>query len=251
MRDFPAPIAAICSPSIFPGFMSVRKLCASVLCLFFGCDPRPCLCAGQLVWRRFEGLPAPSSHAIRAACMQLLPVVEMYCKYMLQEDCGNLRALMLRFDDEEELQTHDLGRSLLFMIRDDESGLESFSRRSNAVAPQNPFDAVRAGIAAVDLAFVGLRPQGQVAPGLYVQCNLRVLIVMQLRSADPFTQSRSRLLHCLCCASVCCSLSLTGCRVPIVHGLCWLLGPPVMLNSRWIDQTVAPQFACMDFPSSG
>lgn len=103
-------------------------------------------------------MASPSHHAVRAACMDILPVLEMYCRYELQEECSNLQALMLRFDDEQELQSHELGRSLLFMIRDDEAGLESLYRRSHPPAPQNPFDAVRAGLAAVDLAFVGLRP---------------------------------------------------------------------------------------------
>jgi len=102
-----------------------------------------------------------------------MPVVEMYCRYELQEECSNLQALMLRFDDERELQSHELGRSLLFMIRDDEAGLESLYRRSHTAAPQNPFDAVRAGLAAVDLAFVGLRPQQQVDPALCAACTLR------------------------------------------------------------------------------
>ena len=44
----------------------------------------------------------------------------MFCKWELQEDCTNLRALMLRFDSEEELDSHELGRSLLFMVRNED-----------------------------------------------------------------------------------------------------------------------------------
>jgi hypothetical protein len=55
--------------------------------------------------------------------MQLLPLIEMYCKWELQEDCSNLGELMRRFDDEAELQSHDLGRSMLEMVRDDDVGL--------------------------------------------------------------------------------------------------------------------------------
>lgn len=105
--------------------------------------------------------------------MEILPVVEIHCRYELQEECSNLQALMHRFDHERELQSHELGRSLLFMIRDDEAGLESLYRRSQPAAPQNPFDAVRAGLAAVGATFVGLRPQQQVAPALCAACTLR------------------------------------------------------------------------------
>lgn len=55
--------------------------------------------------------------------MQLLPLVEMYCKWELKEDCSNLQELMLQFDSEAELETHELGRSLLHMLRDDDIGL--------------------------------------------------------------------------------------------------------------------------------
>jgi len=55
--------------------------------------------------------------------MQLLPLVEMYCRWELLEDCSNLEALMWRFDSEAELESNDLGRALLFMIRNDEDGL--------------------------------------------------------------------------------------------------------------------------------
>lgn len=138
-----------------------------------GCSHIDWMCAGQLVWRSFRRLASPSHHAVRAACMEILPVVEMYCRHELQEECSNLQALMVRFDDERQLQSHELGRSLLFMIRDDEAGLETLYRRSHPAAPTNPFDAVRAGLAAVDLAFVGLRPQQQVAPAVCAACTLR------------------------------------------------------------------------------
>jgi hypothetical protein len=48
----------------------------------------------------------------------------MYCKWELEEDCSNLWALMLRFDSEADLETHDLGRSLLLMLRSDGPGQE-------------------------------------------------------------------------------------------------------------------------------
>lgn len=107
--------------------------------------------------------------------MQLLPAVERFCKSELHEDCGDLRSLMLRFDDEQELLSHGLGRSLLLMLQDEDVGFENFTRRLQIVAPLNPFDDVRAGIAAVDLAFSGLRPQVLVVLRFYATCNLRVL----------------------------------------------------------------------------
>ena len=55
--------------------------------------------------------------------MQLLPLVEMYCRWELEEDCSNLEALLLRFDSEAELESHELGCALLHMVRDDGGGL--------------------------------------------------------------------------------------------------------------------------------
>ena len=76
-------------------------------------------CTGQMVWRRHTHLPLPPRQVIRNTCVQLLPLVEMYLKWELEnctkeEDCTNLRALMLRFDSETELESNELGRSLLF-----------------------------------------------------------------------------------------------------------------------------------------
>ena len=122
---------------------------------------------------------------------------------MLQEECGNLRNLMLRFDDEEELLSHELGRSLLHMIRDDDIGLDILSRRSHSSAPLNPFDAVRARIAAVDLALVGLRPVVQVAPALCVSCNLQNINLMPLRCALQFPVFHFHTLQRVCHATLC------------------------------------------------
>lgn len=91
--------------------------------------------------------------------MELLPLVEMFCKWELQEDCSNLGALMLRFDSEAQLQTHGLGRALLLMLRDDDAGLEMSTRRMQFEAPLNPFDAICSRLSAVNTAFQGLQPQ--------------------------------------------------------------------------------------------
>lgn len=91
--------------------------------------------------------------------MELLPLVEMYCYYELQEDCTNLRSLMLRFDSERELETCELGRSLLHMLRDDDEGMDFSSRRLHLDVPSNPFDAIKGRIADIDVAFRALQPQ--------------------------------------------------------------------------------------------
>ena len=116
-------------------------------------------CVGQLVWRRHVRTSNPSRHALRATCMQLLPLLEMYCKYELQDDCSNLRELMLRFDSEAELETHELGRSLLHMLRDDDAGMEMYTQRMQFDAPSNPFYSIRGRLAEIDSAFRALQPQ--------------------------------------------------------------------------------------------
>ena len=132
-----------------------------------------CLClyvlgvsAGQLVWRRHTQFPPPSHHAVRTTCMQLLPLVEMFCKWELLEDCSDLGALMHRFDSETELESHELGRSLLYMIRNDDAALPHGFRHEPTLVPGNPFSVLRERLAAVDLAIHCLHPQ--------VHCSLVV-----------------------------------------------------------------------------
>lgn len=91
--------------------------------------------------------------------MELLPLVEMYCKWELQDDCSNLRELMVRFDSEAELETHELGRSLLLMLRDDDAGMPMYTPRMVCDAPSNPFDSIRSRLAEIDTAFRALQPQ--------------------------------------------------------------------------------------------
>ena len=110
----------------------------------------------------FRRLPAgidPSHHAVRATCVEILPLIEMYCKYDLQDNCGDLRALMLRFDSEAVLEHDVLGHALLSMLRDEDVGLQIVPPRPQSAPRVNPFDAVRSSLAAVDLAFQGLRAQ--------------------------------------------------------------------------------------------
>ena len=69
---------------------------------------------------------------------------------------------MIRFDSEAELETHELGRSLLLMLRDDDIGLHAPPLPLPLAATVNPFDAIRSRLAALDSAFVSL--QAQVLP---------------------------------------------------------------------------------------
>lgn len=115
--------------------------------------------AGELVWRRHERTSNPSRHALRATCMELLPLVKMYCRWELQDDCSNLRELMVRFDLEAELETHELGRSLLLLLRDDDAGMDIYTQRMHFDAPPNPFNSIRSRLAEIDTAFRALKPQ--------------------------------------------------------------------------------------------
>ena len=93
--------------------------------------------------------------------MQLLPLVEMFCKWELQEDCTDLWALMVRFDSEVELESHELGRSLLFMVRDDADGLHILPDSVPHARTSNPFDAFRDRLTAAGHAIRGLHQQVQ------------------------------------------------------------------------------------------
>ena len=111
------------------------------------------------MWRRHVHLPGPSHHDIRNTCMQLLPLVEMYCKWELEEDCTSLQALMVRFDSELELESHELGRSLLFMVRDETTTTEILAESRPPLSAANPFDIVRERLAAAGLAIRTLQHQ--------------------------------------------------------------------------------------------
>ena len=114
---------------------------------------------GQVVWRQHSGATPPSRRTIRDACTQLLPLIEMYCKWELQEDCSDMHSLMLRFESETELQSHELGRSLLMMVRHDDMGFKNIPRQTVVDTPTNLFDVFKDRLAAADLAIRELRPQ--------------------------------------------------------------------------------------------
>lgn len=118
-----------------------------------------CVRAGRLVWRRLGGVPHPSHHALRATCMQVLPFVEMHCRWELQEECSDLHALMERFDSERELESHELGRSLLFMIRNDDIGYPAMAQSALPQAREDPFALIWERLAAAEVAIQDLQPQ--------------------------------------------------------------------------------------------
>ena len=129
------------------------------------------MCSGRLLWRRFVHLP-PSHHAIRTTCMQLLPLVEMYCKWELEEDCTSLRALVCWFDSELELESHEPGRSLLSMIQDDDVGLISMARRPPTREAASLFHVIWERLAAFALAIRDLHPQVHMLVDLCSMCEL-------------------------------------------------------------------------------
>ena len=116
------------------------------------------------MWQRHAHLTSPSWHAIRDTCTQLFPLVEMYYKWELQEDCSDLRALMLRFDSEIELEAHELGRSLLLMIRSDGIDRDCLPGLVSRAVHPNPFDVVRERLHTTTLAIQDLHAQVRSLP---------------------------------------------------------------------------------------
>jgi hypothetical protein len=86
---------------------------------------------------------------------------------------------MLRFNSEAALEAHELGRSLLGTVRDDDVGLRNLPPRQFAVSPVNPFDAIRARLAKVDHAIHSLHAQVQ----LDVDCLICVAVAVLLHPA--------------------------------------------------------------------
>lgn len=100
-----------------------------------------------------------SPQVVRSLCMQLLPLLEMYCRWELEEDCTVLRALMHRFDSETDLESHELGQSLLFMICDEDAHFNRLPMGVPNVYRGNPFVAIRERLAVVGMAIHDLRLQ--------------------------------------------------------------------------------------------
>ena len=151
--------------------------------------------------QRHGGATPPSRYAIHNACTQIHPLVEMYCKWELEEDCSDLHSLMCRFDSEAELETHDLGRSLLMMVRDDNMCLERLPRQPPVLAPTNLFDVFRERLAAADLAIRDLHPQ---VHGIHTQFELQFNFSIHTQFSATLNVFISN------CHGLPCSLFLTG-----------------------------------------
>ena len=165
VRRYPAPLVHCCFPCVVldAGFWALLFPVA------FLTSPPSHLLAGRLVWRRFASDSTPSHHAVRATCVQILPLIDMYCKYVLQEDNTNLWGLMVRYDCEADLASHNLGRSMLAMIHDDyDEAPQIVPPRVHRPTSVSPFDAIRSTLAAMDVALQTMRPQ--VHPHLCVTC---------------------------------------------------------------------------------
>jgi hypothetical protein len=192
--------------------------------------------ASQLVWRRHGPPSIPSHRALRATCMQLLPLVEMYCRWELQEDCGDLNALMHRFDSELVLETHALGRSLLLMLRDDNMGLQVLPPPLRYAPAVNPFDSIRSRLHAVDSAFQGLRPH----VCLVVVCLGQEFFVWV--DVVPLCCAHNTEHYiCICARRIqwkllyCCISSLAhgfGGGLEHVHCIVWEMGLPICLLAK-------------------
>ena len=111
------------------------------------------------MWRRHGSLHPPSPQVVHNLCMQLLLLLEMYCRWELQDDCSDLLALMHRFDSERELESHELGCSLLYMIRNDDAGMNVLPRHVRNSPRPNLFNAIRQRLATIDLAIRDLHAQ--------------------------------------------------------------------------------------------
>jgi hypothetical protein len=164
----------------FPSLVGCLGCFAPFHCLMF---PPLCVHAGELVWRRHGSSSLPSHHALRATCIQLLPLVEMYCKWELQEDCSDLRALMLRFDSEAALESHELGRSMLQMLRDDDVGVPVLPPRAQLSTPIDPFYDIKSSIAAVNTTFQAFQPQVHVGFDCHFSGSLLGVVVLLLCEA--------------------------------------------------------------------
>ena len=168
---------------LFIGFSSLSKLLwIDVVCGFWNPSLWLYLCRAACVATSWW-VASSFHHVLRTSCMQLLPLVEMYCKWELEEDCSNLRALMLRFNSELELESHELGYSLLSMVRDDDMGLDRLPRCVRPKPQTNPFDVVKERLATVDLAIRDLQPKVHLVSDSSSWCKLAKNFVIALRMA--------------------------------------------------------------------
>jgi hypothetical protein len=107
----------------------------------------------------------------------------MYCKWELQEDCSDLWQLMLRFDSEADLRSHNLGRSMLEMCRDDDAGLHQMLPLGRSATASDPFEAIRTTLAAVDTAFQAMQPQVHVGVVVHSSWSSPQMLLLPLCNA--------------------------------------------------------------------
>lgn len=62
------------------------------------------------------------------------------------------------------MESHDLGRSLLAMVRDDDDEFQGLPRLDSSIPSTNPFEAVRERLEAVQLAIRYLYVEVQLLP---------------------------------------------------------------------------------------
>ena len=90
---------------------------------------------------------------------------------------------MLRFDGERALETDELGRAMLQMLRDDEIGFHIYPIPAQLPAAVNPFDEFRVSLAAVDTAIQALQPQVHSALGYIFSCTIPPMLFLPLCTA--------------------------------------------------------------------
>lgn len=85
---------------------------------------------------------------------------------------------MHRFDSETDLETHALGRSLLFMVRDDALDNEILPQCIPLAPPVNPFDVFRDRLSAAAMAIQGIHHQVYLLLCLPHVCGILKYILM-------------------------------------------------------------------------
>ena len=106
---------------------------------------------------------------------------------------------MDRFDDEEELESTALGRSLLSLVREEDEGMDTLPRRIHAAAPPNPFEAIRARLASTGHAIRGLGPQVHANLCLCAPCAIHKINKMALQCAFIFFRTHRTSFPPMCC----------------------------------------------------
>ena len=159
------------------------------------------------MWQHLVQPPPPSRHAIRNTCMQLLPLVEMFCKWELEEDCSDLVSLMHRFDSQHQLESHEPGRSLLAMLGDEDGGFEHVPWDIPIAAVPSPFDSVRERLAAAALAIRNMQVQACTLPPSFTVCEISGVFLMAFNKS--FIILSTLLVHC--------SSKLQSCATDCAH----------------------------------